>query len=362
MIKRNYQAAITYYSKIKKIKGKTLSQYQNLRTYESGKDALIKDDMQTLSSVVANLKNVTTEYPTKSEINQLNIDYEKRNEEIKKNDTQIEEVTKLFSDVTKVSDIIGKCDELKKNKLTQSQISQVDEIKKVASAYVEIKGEFDKGNNEAVVEKIEQLSGVYQKYGISKNIDEFKDKAQAAIEERKLIDEKLKNIRDNFNAGNFDSSLNEADELLKMNLKEEEKKEVETIKSTSETKVAEAKAKAEQEAAAARQKAIDEAIKVNASTLYEEFNTNNVGAENKYKGKMLLVTGTVYNIDKTFFLGTAYVNLMAGYVADGVTAYFSSEGKSQITNVSQGQTITVLGRCSGRSLGSAILNDCVLVN
>lgn len=360
--KGNYQAAITYYSKIKKIKGKTLSQYQNLRTYESGKDALIKDDMQTLSSVVANLKNVTTEYPTKSEINQLNIDYEKRNEEIKKNDTQIEEVTKLFSDVTKVSDIIGKCDELKKNKLTQSQISQVDEIKKVASAYVEIKGEFDKGNNEAVVEKIEQLSGVYQKYGISKNIDEFKDKAQAAIEERKLIDEKLKNIRDNFNAGNFDSSLNEADELLKMNLKEEEKKEVETIKSTSETKVAEAKAKAEQEAAAARQKAIDEAIKVNASTLYEEFNTNNVGAENKYKGKMLLVTGTVYNIDKTFFLGTAYVNLMAGYVVDGVTAYFSSEGKSQITNVSQGQTITVLGRCSGRSLGSAILNDCVLVN
>ena len=173
---------------------------------------------------------------------------------------------------------------------------------------------------------------------------------------------KYKNIRDNFNAGKFDSSLNEADELLKMNLKEEEKKEVETIKSTSETKVAEAKAKAEQEAAAARQKAIDEAIKVNASTLYEEFNTNNVGAENKYKGKMLLVTGTVYNIDKTFFLGTAYVNLMAGYVADGVTAYFSSEGKSQITNVSQGQTITVLGRCSGRSLGSAILNDCVLVN
>ena len=70
--------------------------------------------------------------------------------------------------MTKVSDIIGKCDELKKNKLTQSQISQVDEIKKVASAYVEIKGEFDKGNNEAVVEKIEQLSGVYQKYGISK--------------------------------------------------------------------------------------------------------------------------------------------------------------------------------------------------
>ena len=61
--------------------------------------------------------------------------------------------------------------------------------------------------------------------------------------------------------------------------------------------MAEAKAKAEQEAAAARQKAIDEAIKVNASTLYEEFNTNNVGAENKYKGKMLLVTGTVYNLD-----------------------------------------------------------------
>lgn len=371
--KGNYQAAITYYSKIKKIKGKTLSQYQNLRTYESGKDALIKDDMQTLSSVVANLKNVTTEYPTKSEINQLNIDYEKRNEEIKKNDTQIEEVTKLFSDVTKVSDIIGKCDELKKNKLTQSQISQVDEIKKVASAYVEIKGEFDKGNNEAVVEKIEQLSGVYQKYGISNKFGELNEKAQFAIEERKSIDEKLINIRNDFDSENYDICVYQANELLKMKLSEEEKKEVETIKSTSETKVAEAKAKAEQEEAAAKAKAdkeaieekqrtINEAIRVSATTLYEEFNTNNVGAETKYKGKTLLVTGTVYNIDKTFFLGTAYVHLMAGYITDGVTAYFSVEGESQLTNITQGQTISILGKCSGRSLGSAILNDCVLVN
>lgn len=360
--KGNYKAAITYYSKIKNMKGEILIRYQNLNTYVNGKDALDRDDMQTLASAVEKLENSTTKYPMQSEINTLKNNYEKRSEEIKNNDTKIEEVTKMFSDVTKVSDIISKCDELKKNKLTQAQISQVDEMKKVASSYTEIKGEFDKGNNESVVEKVGQLSGAYQKYAISKNIDEFRDKAQAAIEERKLIDEKLKNIRDNFNAGNFDSSLNEADELLKMNLKEDEKKEVETIKSTSETKVAEAKAKAEQEAAAARQKAIDEAIKVSAATLYEEFTTNNVGAENKYKGKMLLVTGTVYNIDKTFFLGTAYVNLMAGYVADGVTAYFSSEGKSQITNISQGQTITILGKCTGRSMGSAILDDCILVN
>ena len=53
---------------------------------------------------------------------------------------------------------------------------------------------------------------------------------------------------------------------------------------------------------------------------------------------------------------------MAGYVADGVTAYFSSEGKSQITNVSQGQTITVLGRCSGRSVGSDNFKRLCLVN
>ena len=111
-----------------------------------------------------------------------------------------------------------------------------------------------------------------------------------------------------------------------------------------------------------KQRTINEAIRVSATTLYEEFNTNNVGAETKYKGKTLLVTGTVYNIDKTFFLGTAYVHLMAGYITDGVTAYFSVEGESQLTNITQGQTISILGKCSGRSLGSAILNDCVLVN
>ncbi len=86
--------------------------------------------------------------------------------------------------------------------------------------------------------------------------------------------------------------------------------------------MAEAKAKANKRRQRQDKKAIDEAIKVNA--LYEGITQNNVGAENKYKGKMLFGNGyCFYNIDKTlFFLGTAYVNLMAGYVADGVTAYF----------------------------------------
>ena len=93
----------------------------------------------------------------------------------------------------------------------------------MASAYVEIKGEFDKGNNEAVVEKLSNYREFIRSNGISKNIDEFKDKAQAAIAKITLIDENSK-IIGIILMPEFDSSTNEADELLKMNLKEREKK------------------------------------------------------------------------------------------------------------------------------------------
>ncbi len=77
----------------------------------------------------------------------------------------------------------------------------------------------------------------------------------------------------------------------------------------------------------------------------------------------MLVTGTVYSIDKTILFGDPYINFQTGYVADGVVAYFDSSSKSQLTNIKQGQTIRVLGTCGGRSwLGYTTLNACTIVN
>lgn len=76
----------------------------------------------------------------------------------------------------------------------------------------------------------------------------------------------------------------------------------------------------------------------------------------------MLVTGTVYSIDKVILFGDPVIYFQTGYVADGVKAYFDSSSKSQLTDIKQGQTISVLGTCGGRSFGSAILNDCTIVN
>lgn len=186
--------------------------------------------------------------------------------------------------------------------------------------------------------------------------------AQKVLDERKLIDTKLKSVRDSFNGGIYDNSFDIANELLAMNLTAEERKEVETIKSTSEKKIAEERAAAEKAAKEARQNMINSAIKITSTKLYEEFTTNKVGAEAKYKDKILLVTGTIYKIDDTWIFDDPYIELQTGYVADGVIAYFSKDNNSQLIDLHQGQTIKILGRCGGISLGFVKLYDCSIVN
>lgn len=146
-----------------------------------------------------------------------------------------------------------------------------------------------------------------------------------------------------------------------MNLTAEEREEVQIIKATSEQKIEEAKLAAEQAEEEAKQNMIDESIKITASALYQEFTDNHVGADTKYKNKMLLVTGTVYTVDKVILFGTPYVSLKAGYTADAVTAYFSSDTVSQLTDISKGQTVRILGKCTGRSMGTVCLDDCSIV-
>lgn len=361
----NYAAAVKYYQNLidkNRANEKIKVRYDALTAYLSVDDYYNADDMESLSKSIVFLKNTDSEYPTESEIKEVEKKYTKRNNEIISYNKSIEEISALFSDTNKIDTIAAKCDSLLKKNITYKQSNKLTEMKSVATAYIDIKNCYDKSDYSGVIEKITKMPDIYKDYPIKDSMDSMKKEAQKVLEERKVIDAKLTAVRNSFNSGNYDSALSSANELLEMNLTDKEKEEVQTIKTTSEQKIAEEKAAAEKAAKEARQKMLDNAIKISATSLYNEYTENKVSGDTKYKNKVLLVTGTVYKIDKAWLVGTPYIELQAGYVADGVVAYFSSDTASQLVNISQGQTVRVLGKCGGRSFGMVTLNECSIVN
>ena len=83
--KGNYTAAITYYSKVKNIKGKTLLRYNNLNMYEDGLKAYDDDDMDKLAELISKLNENPTKYPTKQDIEELTEKFDSREKEIIEN-------------------------------------------------------------------------------------------------------------------------------------------------------------------------------------------------------------------------------------------------------------------------------------
>lgn len=96
-------------------------------------------------------------------------------------------------------------------------------------------------------------------------------------------------------------------------------------------------------------------IKVDATTLIEEYNNNEVAADAKYKGKEVEVTGEVDRISSTF--GKSSVTL-GGLM--GVTCYFSKAHEADIGALSKGQTVAIRGRVDGMMMGVNV-KDCQLV-
>jgi hypothetical protein len=101
-------------------------------------------------------------------------------------------------------------------------------------------------------------------------------------------------------------------------------------------------------------------ISVTATTLYHDYEGNEVAADEKYKGKTLAVSGTVDSIGKDIS-DTMYVTLSSGkqYSITSVQCIFGDEHKSALARLSKGQKVTVKGRCDGK-FGNVLLRDCSL--
>jgi hypothetical protein len=84
-------------------------------------------------------------------------------------------------------------------------------------------------------------------------------------------------------------------------------------------------------------------ITITAADLLGEFNANAIAAESKYKDQILEVTGIILEIGRND-LGLAYLSFY-GDIVSLITCYsFNSNWEDQLSDISEGQEVTVRGK------------------
>jgi len=107
------------------------------------------------------------------------------------------------------------------------------------------------------------------------------------------------------------------------------------------------------------QELIDSAIVVTAIELAREYRENEVRANNRFRGNMVLVTGSIATINAT--IGNAVViRLDDGETFSLTQPMFTFRDANEIVKIAElnlGDTVTILGESTGESLGTATINN-----
>ena len=87
---------------------------------------------------------------------------------------------------------------------------------------------------------------------------------------------------------------------------------------------------------------IDEIYEVDYNVLFQDYQDNPINADAEYKGKILKLTGQVYNIDREIS-GNPYVtfNIGGNYSIKNIRLTFKKSEEEKITQLSKGQSINV---------------------
>ena len=99
-------------------------------------------------------------------------------------------------------------------------------------------------------------------------------------------------------------------------------------------------------------------IEVSAQQLYADYEANGVAADQRYKGKVLRVTGYVNNIDRDI-MDKIYVTLKGDQYIGDIQCFFAEGHANTAAQLQKGQQITVKGKCDGK-LMNVLLKGCVI--
>ncbi|TGN74458.1 hypothetical protein EOW77_0033765 [Bradyrhizobium yuanmingense] len=95
-----------------------------------------------------------------------------------------------------------------------------------------------------------------------------------------------------------------------------------------------------------------------ADQLYSAYKDNEIAADAKYKGKVVVVSGAVQAIGKDM-LGSAYVVIGGKGFLDGAQCTFTKGEESSVAQLSKGQRVSVKGEVSGK-MGHVQIGKCSL--
>ena len=104
-------------------------------------------------------------------------------------------------------------------------------------------------------------------------------------------------------------------------------------------------------------------VYVTAEKLCDDYNSNQVDADIKYKGRILEVSSTVDGVGRDVLQGgKAFLRMNCGLITD-VWCYFDKAYESQLVSVYEGDSVSVRGICTGKNLLSKriALNPCTSV-
>lgn len=101
------------------------------------------------------------------------------------------------------------------------------------------------------------------------------------------------------------------------------------------------------------------AIDVDATTLWQEYQANEVAADSRYKGKSLSVLGFVSAIQKDV-VGDMLVKLRSPNEFMGTLATMAKSEAGSVAKLSKGQKVVLLCRGAGMTLGSPMLRECAV--
>ena len=96
-----------------------------------------------------------------------------------------------------------------------------------------------------------------------------------------------------------------------------------------------------------------------ASTLYQEYDSNQIAADKKYKGRKLSISGTVQYISYDI-LGEPFIVLSDTDLSTGVQCMFPRSDANLLASLHKGNEVIVVGHCDGHVLLNVLIRECSL--
>ena len=96
---------------------------------------------------------------------------------------------------------------------------------------------------------------------------------------------------------------------------------------------------------------------VSANALHSAYDSNELAADEQYRGKKLNITGTVYQIGRDIS-GSPFVVIGGSGMLDGVQCIFPDAASRKIALLKKGDKVVVIGKIAGKVATWVLVTDC----